>query len=468
MEAVLGILFACLALAGILLCVLKPKYAILPVILLFPIEQNLMGYLPEIRYKYGWLTNVIVGMIAVSGVAYHFFKGEKILAGVKNRVYVSVLVLYTYSVVSIIWTPSPDSAWYFMAQAWPYFILWYLVSPLLTTRLEDLESIVIPLIFACALLMALMLINPKAKFVDDRYVIDLGYQVGIGTLRSNPLAIADAGAALAITAALYRPNKVRPALTVLQVAAVLLGLALALLSGSRGQVITAVGLIAVLLPFVNRTQNIVRVVGGIIVVFIVVGFLYFVLQNFVQGAAADRWTAKESSQGLGMRFEMASAAITAYFTHPVYWATGLGAAAFNEYFPFRTNIDPHWYPHNILIEALTEYGVPGAVLMGVVLVGTLRNSTRLYQAAGDNRSLRTTVLAFAGTAALYLVMSCKQGAILGTPPFFMYCIILSRVAKNEELAAAAAENEAYAQGYEEGAEELPEGEWRPSSEPEPV
>jgi len=280
-----------------------------------------------------------------------------------------------------------------------------------------------------------MLINPNAKFINDRFSIDLGYQVGFGQIQSNPLAIADAGGILAIIAALYRRNEPSALLTMLKWTGVLLGLSLALLSGSRGQVLASVGIIAVALPFASGSRSAVKAAGSMALVGVMVGFLYLVFSNFVIGAAQDRWG--KGSSGVGERLEMIKTIMTAYFENPGQWLIGLGAGSFNAFYLFRTSAFPHWYPHNIIVESLTEYGVIGLTLVLVILYFSFRAAFRLIALAGDDRSRRTTAVIFAALILFQFMMSMKQGYLLGMPPLFMFCLIVMRVAHFEEARHAA-------------------------------
>lgn len=466
MEAVLAILVVLLTLGCVGYCVVKPRYAIVPVLMLFPAEQILMGYLPEFRWQYGWLTNTVVGLVALFGVAYNFFRGSGVFRGMNNHVFYALMALYLYIMCSFLWTPSPASAAFFLKNNWAYFFLFYLVTPLLTKDLDDLTSINVPLIVSGVVIMALMLINPRARFVDDRFTIDLGYVIGIGTLRSNPLAIADAGGMLAIIAAIYRPNGVKPLLTALKWAGVLLGLTLALLSGSRGQVLASVAVIAVLLPFATGARSALRVAGSVLTVGVIVMFLYYAFQTFVISEAQGRYSVEGSRQGLEQRMDMVLTLLGAYAQSPAFWPTGLGASAFNEHYVFRTAENPHWYPHNIFAEAIGEYGVPGIVLLCAICYYTFRNVVKLARLAGDDRARRTTVIVFAGITVFHFLMALKQGSLLGMPLFFMFCAILARVTKNEE-AAALASDEQLGDGPMLDAETV-DDEWSGDAEPRPA
>ncbi|MFT3683405.1 MAG: O-antigen ligase family protein [Phycisphaerales bacterium] len=433
MSTVLAILAAALVVLGMCVCVFKPRYALVPVLMLFPIEQILMGYIPELRWKYGGTVNIIIGLIAVFGVGYRFFSGQRLVEGMNNRVFWLLMLLYLYIALSALWSPSPDGAMYFIGQSWPYFCLFFLVTPLLVGRTEDFESVVVPFIFTGVMLMGLMLVNPNAKFINGRFAIDLGFVAGLGTVQSNPLAIADAGAMLAIVSAVYRPNNVRPVLTLLRWSGILLGLTLALLSGSRGQVLVGVAVIALLVPMVNKSRNVLRILGTFAMIAVVVGFLYFVYSTFLSQTGQSRWGSSGSDDGLSVRADMAMTALGAYMTSPVYWLTGLGASAFNAFYTNRPEGFSYLYPHNILVECLSEYGIPGVALMVALGWLTIKNFRILVQTSGDDRSKRTAVLAFGGMALFQFLIALKQGSLLGMPPVFMFALMAATVVRSEEL-----------------------------------
>lgn len=446
METVLAIFVAVLAVAGVAYCVFKPHLAIVPVLMMFPAEQIIMGYMPELRLRYGWLTNAVIGLIAVFGIAYHFFRGDPILKGALNKLFFAVIGLYVYAIASILWTPSPDSATYFLEKSWAYFFLFFCIAPLLLKDLDELASIAVPLMVSGITVMALMLVNPRAQFINDRFVVDLGYVIGYGTLMSNPLAIADAGAILAIVAAIYQPAQRSSSVTVLKWAGVLLGLALALLSGSRLQLVAAVAIIGVLLPFATGTRSAARIAGTAVVMVLMLGFLYFIFSTFVISAGQSRWTGQGSAEGISQRLDMSLSVLGGYITSPLNWVIGLGAAGFNEFYTIRTRENPHWFPHNIVVETLTEYGLIGIAILSGILYMTTKYCLRLIAIAGDDRRRRTTALLFSGIVIFQFLMSLKQGYLLGMPPLFMFCLIMARVVKNEEAAAVAAYNQALLSG----------------------
>lgn len=465
MEAILAIAVALLAVTGVTICITKPKYALVPVLMLFPAEQILMGYIPELRWKYSGTVNVVVGLIAVFGVGYKFFRRSNDFSGSKNPTTHFVAGLYAYILAAFLWTPARDSAIFFLAQNWPYFVLMFVIAPLLVSRLDDMADINKALIVVGGVLMALMLINPNARYINDRFVIDLGYQPGFGQIASNPLAIADAGGTLAIIAALYRPSGTRPFFLLVRLAGVILGLTLALMSGSRGQLIVSLGVIALMAPFATGSKNPLRVIGSLLVVGLAVAVLMYVFQNVLIGIAKDRWNEHGTAQGLGERMAMATSLLEAYGSNPAYWPMGLGAAAFNAYFTYRPEGLEHWYPHNIVLEAVAEYGIPGITLLAGVMFTSFRSSMRLVTLAGPDRSRRSSAVLLLGLLTFQFMMSLKQGSLLGFPPLFLHCLVIARVRANEEAAyqQALLEYDRFEQDLEQ--EQRPQGEPEWAAEP---
>jgi hypothetical protein len=435
MQAALTIFVLVLAFCCVLFCVFRPKYAIVPVLMLFPIDQILEGYITGLVQQYGKVVNIAVGLIALMGVGYSFFSGKPVFRGTKNGVCLAVFALYTYIFLSIAWSPSRDAVFFYLNQSLPYFVLLYLLTPLLVKRLDDLESLAVPLMLVGTVVLVLMLINPNAKFINGRFVIDLGYMVGAGEQRTNPLAIADAGGALAILGAVYRPNSIRPAVTLLRWAAVLLGLLLALMSGSRGQVIAAVAVIAILVPFINRSRSAGRIAGSMAAVGVVLFALYGMFQLFLGSTEQSRFGLQASTEGFSDRLAMIEGALNGYLSSPAFWPTGLGAAAFNASYTWRPTGFEFLYPHNILVETITEYGLPGIALFIAICVMSFKNCAALVRMSGDDRSKRTAALAFGGILLFQFMMSMKQGAMLLMPQVFMFALIIANVARNEKLDA---------------------------------
>ena len=104
------------------------------------------------------------------------------------------------------------------------------------------------------LLVVLLLLSDSTRFINLRLVIDLSASVGFGQT-GNPLATATLGGTIAILAALYHTGRRSPMLAVVRIAAISLGLSIAFLSGSRGQLLGAILMIIICYPLSRKLAN---------------------------------------------------------------------------------------------------------------------------------------------------------------------------------------------------------------------
>jgi O-antigen ligase len=266
---------------------------------------------------------------------------------------------------------------------------------------------------------------------------------------------------LVICGAFYRTSTPSFLMTALRLVGVLLGLTLALLTGSRGQLLGAVLVFALFIPVAYK----VRSIGGFIAMFVGVAFfgimLIGVAQAFSGAEVASRWTEKNLAEGAGGRLSFAWQLVQAYLQNPAYWFSGLGPGAFNAVVP---NPDGGFhYPHNVLVEALGENGILGLGMFITALALCFAWGRKLLALVEDVPELRGALAILAGMTAFAVFLAIKQSSLMGVPTYFAWMIMLAKVAKAElSLATIESAHHDYdqpAEGYEtdEHGEPLPAG-----------
>jgi len=426
-----NVIFALLVLIGVAMSVLtffRPTMGFVVVLVMFPFEVGLQSFKPALILSYPWAVNVGVALVAGLAAGLCFTQRKRPLAGLSNPATWLFVGLYGWMLSTFFWTPTFEAAMYFLKLGWPYMVLLYFISPLLISSIEDLDEIIRPFMILSSLVAICVFLNPRAGFLSGRLTIDLGYVAGVGEINSNPLALSELGAMLAIVAGLYRGRTRSVLMLAFQVVAFTVGMGFALAAGSRGQVLAAAGVCVVGYPLLAERKNFMSIltigIGGIIVS-AVIATLYLFLFS---GVEDTRWSGTAIEQGAGDRLGFITGLLEGYTGQPAFWIQGLGASGFNQFFRAPESAFPFHYPHNIFVESLAEYGLIGlALLMGICFV-CAKQWSRLYRAVGKDNNTRSLCTILLALAIFQFLMSLKQGALLNAPLLFTFTLIVGKLA----------------------------------------
>src|SRR5690606_7007832 len=131
------VLVALCIIVGIGCLLWRPQYAIVAVIVMFPLEQLLQSHF-SIFVVHGTLINYIVGLVACTAVAWRFTRGEPVAMGYwSNMVVPMIWILYLLAWVGLLWSPDTALAMRMIVPGVPAYILTLVLLPLL---IYDLES----------------------------------------------------------------------------------------------------------------------------------------------------------------------------------------------------------------------------------------------------------------------------------------------------------------------------------------
>ncbi|MHC5005378.1 MAG: hypothetical protein ACYTJ0_19930, partial [Planctomycetota bacterium] len=205
MTQLLGPIIVVALLAALIYVLVRPHWAVVLVIVMFPLEQLLQSYVPSLLAT-PWLFNVGVGGVAGMALASRILRGDQVLYGMKNRVLLLVLLIYAIAVIGLMYTPSPDEARAMLVKGLPYHVLLLFVMPALIVDLRELNRVLMGTLLAGTVIAVLILLNPASTTYAGRMVVDLGPSL-TGTFRGNPLAIATLGGTLALVAVLFLPQR---------------------------------------------------------------------------------------------------------------------------------------------------------------------------------------------------------------------------------------------------------------------
>jgi hypothetical protein len=281
-----------------------------------------------------------------------------------------------------------------------------------------------------AIVTLLFLFNPSAEWQGGRFIINLGKTYGVTDFTSNPLALADTGGMMMICAAFMNFRDKGRLGFVFTIAGLVLGLALTVVSGSRGQIIFAVIIAVTMYPIARQVKNANQFIGVAAGVGFLMLLIYLTFNFALSEEATRRWSGNlvgEATEDRGKRLSMA---ISVFLSDPAAWVVGKGSNSF----PFFTGslID---YPHNIVAEIMLDYGIFGLTLFGITLYYTFCYGRDMIRIWGNDPVARGTVAAWIGTCMFAFMTSLKQGSIIGQPTPFYYWIILGKIFFDEQARA---------------------------------
>jgi hypothetical protein len=272
------------------------------------------------------------------------------------------------------------------------------------------------------------MINPNSSFYAGRLQLDLG-MVGGGIHRhGNPLAIGEMGGMIALMAALIKPPKGNQVYFLLRAAAFIVGMGLAIGSGSRGQVLAA-GLCGVaFFPLARRLASPKHFVIGAIGFMVLAAGLYLVFKVFIGQQNEQRWEVFGMLRDTMLRMTYVQELASEFMASPGSWVFGLGTSAYVAISPDTQNT----YVHNVAAEAVFEHGLVGGALFVAIMWLTFKNGRRLFGAYQHDESLRSAVAVVLAMCTYSLLLALKQGSMSYPAPFFWW-MILAKLATQERL-----------------------------------
>jgi hypothetical protein len=409
--------------AFLIACVLsfvRPGWALALVLSMYTAEQALQAS-SGVFVRFTWLANLCIAGVAGLSVLGCLQRQEQPFLGYANRTWLVLMGLYVWASVSLLWTPSFESALGFTTWGLPYLILFMLVSPLLADGLDDLSSFLKAYVVWGTVLALVILANPAFEIRDGRLSISIA-----ASIRSNPLATGEHGGLLMIICVLIRPES-RPFLwTIVRVVGLLAGLVLALRSGSRGQLFFAGVASIILLPFVQRSRNIFAFLGTVILVSILLFGALLIAGQVLDFEGLKRWDASTLLTGSAVRSSNAMDILSAFVRNPLAWLTGLGFNAFPFYSPAVTE----GYSHTLFVDILTELGLPVFLIFlwaMWITFGSLRSMANSAPTEGG----RVSVLVLAALLLYEVLLVNKQGNLWLAFPFFLLASLAQRVEVRE-------------------------------------
>lgn len=412
-------------LAVIIGSVLRPPIALAGVLCLFGLKQWGQSSSALIG-QYPLLTNYALGVITFVAVLRAAFKRGCLFCRFPPA-FVLTVCLLLYAILTLTWSLDLDSGLAAWASSSPYLVIIILLAPLLINDLDDLKTA-----FTWTMVVGGSLCFLAVLFGNWGYRgLEVAFAVPVGSLlekasvvyETNPLALASLGGTVVVIASVLLLEKGRPWLKILALVSIPFALAMIIRSGSRGQLLAALPAFLLAGAIAFRARGLRTWLPLALLALFITGLGWWATSLI--NVDKSRWLGSDLAAGdVEGRFEMAGAVLDAAMAHPLAMFIGLGNSSSFKLLGI--------YPHITILEVLAEEGLPGIALYLAILICAIRSIRRSARAVAEDPARRVTLGILAGLFLFELVLSWKQGSLLGSSYVFCYAIILGRV----ELALA--------------------------------
>lgn len=406
------LLLACgfAGLATIWIVARKPSYAMLVMYCMFAFEQWAQSHVTLLTV-HSWIMNVFAGLIISAALLSSMMKQgvEQIRFAFGGKL---LLLLLVYAFLSVGWAPNPAQGLDLWARHGPYLILAALVTPWLVTKTPELHVAYRKLAIMGAGISVLLLLSADW---ESRKIIVASDQ---GEAAGNPLEVATLAGTVLIVAAIMQAPLLKSSLSgFLRWATIFVAIAIIIRSGSRGQLISAAAVLVLLGPMrftLKKFRNVLYLAflsaGGALV-----GL--YALNEFWYGST--RWTQERMGGDISGRVAQSMSLLEKWYSDPVTMTFGLGNSA-----SYEEDI-LGYYAHNVPVEILAEEGLIGAFIFIWFLIWTAKKTRRLLKQLADGSPNKDVLLVSLGLFLYFLILTLKQGSLLGSHLFFMSAMILA-------------------------------------------
>lgn len=427
MTSALGILIIAAFLVYSVMSIARPMWAFALLIMMWPLEQLVQSYVPFFALNgivFNIYVAVIVGFAALRRLS---FGGISSLKEYANPTLYAVTSLYLIGLASLAWTPGFEYALGQVKWLGPYIFVGVYLATMLPQRIEEFGEFRRVMMIVGGLIAILILINPNLKFYGDRAMVNL-----VGSVdRANPLALAEIGAIIAVIAAISRDRGVTGIKVALRITVVIIGIGLALKSGTRGQVIAAFIVILFLYPTARKsghlTQTLINLAG--LCLFGIV--LMITVSTFVTSENLDRWSLRSLLDGGAGRLEFVFMYLNVFIDSPQAWLFGFGSMAYAQV----VDTGGVSFVENLFAECLFEFGVLGLALISIIIIQSVRMSFWMIKNSPTGPARINATVLF-GLWLMYFIIASKSYNIWTAFPFFCICVTINKcglIAKKEWL-----------------------------------
>jgi len=304
-----------------------------------------------------------------------------------------------------------------------YLVVFLCLAPLLVQNIDDVD----------VSLRALLLIGTPFLACLD-FLLEWGYRgfVVDGEVTRLPLALGQFGGYLVIVGALLSSNT--RLWHVIRILAVIFGALLILKTGARGQFLSAAICTALLYGIGNTTISPIKLIlaamfGAAAVMLAYFAAITYMASDPTLASMQGRWSLDRLTEDYGersVRVIRIEKMIEAWRQSPATMVMGVGNSAGYDPKVMGCTSPIGCYPHNLLVEILTEEGIVG---LGLYLAMITFIGWKALQALGDpnlDRYYKPALQCLLAFVLFEFLLSLKQSSLLGNWRLFLFMILLDR------------------------------------------
>ena len=410
--------------------VLSAPWAFAMVMLMYPIEQLLQSSGgPFLTFP--WLGNVITAACVGVTVLRLIAKEPVIIKGYANPQWMIAIVLVLWSLASLAWSPSRESALQIINSWYPFVVLFILAGSLLIYDLASLQRACTAFFISGVLLALLISTSSDFRSTSGRLVTSLG-----AGQTTNPLMIGEFGGNLLICSLLLHYGRGNLLMTAMRGVGFLLGSVLTLESGSRGQLVFAIALCVLFFPVARKIRTVGNFLVGAALLLVSATAFAFIAPIYLQGYSATRWDSGILESSFMGRLQNISDLLSALATNPLAWGLGLGYNAFSSVGQNKVDV----YSHNLSAEIIGELGIPMFLLYVAMLWRACRDGSHLIRDNENDPETRAAIGVLLAMTAYQFTLAQKQGTLWACGGLLMLIIIINGLQRRNAVDTEALPN----------------------------
>jgi hypothetical protein len=400
----------------------RSGWAVALVLLMMPLKQCLQGN-SQIFLNSPTLTNYLVGAaIGISSVRAFFGSGDPLRGVTDGPMWLFVILLNIWAIVSLAWTPAYDQAMAFTQVGWQYAALFIVFSPFLISDAKALPSVWFATMVAGCVISILIITSNNFSFNMGRLSIKY-----TSDSYSNVLALGELGGLLIISSVIFRPAQQGRSYKLLRIVAFFVGATIAIYSGSRGQILFALAVVALVRP-ISQGKGLRNVIASMaFLAFTAASMGVLALLLLPEASMLDRWQPENLEGGVFVRFLNASDLVVAFLQTPYAWIIGLG---FNAFAHVSAAVKEP-YTHNVSLDVLCELGIPAFAVLCSIYLLVWKSATRLIQTTAADSEARRAVAVIIAIALYEFLLNHKQGFFWSTGPMFFAFLLINKLAAEQ-------------------------------------
>ena len=404
------VFYALFASTALIMVLVRPSNSLVIVYCLFVFEQWAQAN-HRFFLEHGTLTNMLGGVIVLCAFFVRYFKGPERSEGWSGGA-IAIWALFAFAFISVAWSANFETGLALWNSKIPYLGMALLLVPWIVKESKDLMPTYQNLLIVSFVLTGLVYFTTDWTYRGVAIAEGARLQV----TRGNPLEVATVGGVLVIVAVLFSKHRLFGFWGLVRLAAIILGVIVTVRTGTRGQLIASFLVVFVMMLVKNKLTSPKSLVAASFVAIVLASTINFAINHYWGDA---RWGSDVATQDMSGRLDMSLFMLSSWLNaaNPFTIFVGLGNSSGQDLMGV--------YPHNVMVEILTEEGLIGFSLIIFLLIrlfSSYLERSRRQQLPADDRQAHYIAIAL---FLYFFILTFKQGSLLTSHAFFMSAMILS-------------------------------------------